>query len=275
MTDGAPLEVARPPESAGCAIGILAGVLVTLGLVAGLWQSGQPAREPATVLAEAFRWEQLPFELELLEANRDRTGAELVRLAHPDFREEIPLPVQLEQEAAGDGDEPEEQEPEAPDDASEQAPPGDERIVVEAPKDWLATVEPLATDSPPVEVIFAFYPKAAPVASMFRGRSRWGGDSEDEFPRGPQGLHREVTRDILTWGDYQANYVLERVHLPERHFRDSLRVNLSRAGAYCVLFAQWPVDHKGSAARVEELLAAFQPVEPELAAESRGAEPSR
>ena len=263
MTSEASPEPGRAPESAGCALGIITGMLVALGLVVGLWALGRPARGPETVLAEAFTWDELPFGLELAEANRNYEGAELVRLAHPDFREGIPLPALLEPEA-GDGVDEAEQEPGAPaGDAQGEAAPGDERVVVQEPRSWLATVEPLAEGTPPVEVIFAFYPEAAPVAAMFRSRGlgRWGGDGKHELPRGPEGVHREVSRDVLTWGTYQANYVLERVHLPERHFRDSLRVNLSRKGNYCVLFAQWPVDHKGSSKRVEELLGAFRPLE--------------
>lgn len=227
---GAPVESVGPPrERAGCALGISLGLLALLALVLSLLQNRARTLEPgeALGLASIRTANALPFDLEPVEAAQLPDGTRLVRFAHPDYVEGV-VPEEFEGQGAGPED--------------EQGTESDEGDLEfrEPPK----LVEPLSLDSPPVELIFTIASGPGPIESVF-GPGGWGGGTE------------RLDEGELRWGDWQADYLCDRARLKDGHFRESIRVNLSAAGSWCMLAAQWPVDHAASTERMEELLQAL------------------
>jgi hypothetical protein len=74
-------------------IGLLTMVGVTWGIFVGV---GRPI-DGAAVLAERFAYEQLPFELEVVEAHRLASGDRMVRLARPEAAAGADLPADAPQ----------------------------------------------------------------------------------------------------------------------------------------------------------------------------------
>ena len=227
-------EAGAPRERAGCAFGISLGLLFLVALVVTVLTARGRALEPHEVLEPVFAVGTLPFELAPVDAAELPDGTRLARFAHPDYTKGVvPETPESADEPADESDHESDGEP---GDESD-----DESDIHEPPK----LVDPISIDSPPVELIISLYPGPGPVEALF-GLQRRGGEGTERLEEGD-----------LKWSGWQADFVRDRARLEDGHFRESMRVDLSHDDTWCILAAQWPVDHAASKARVEELLVEF------------------
>ena len=234
--------------------------------------------DPVEVLGEVFEHPDrtLPFELELHEAALLPDGQRLVRMVHPDWVEGFG-PSSEADEPPVDGDD--------VDDGDDGT--GGTDAPEEPAEDEDDEVEPILGGAP-VEVLVVLYGKPEPVRKLFEntGGSRVMSDHVGEggpgggpggIDKGPKVETVEVV--ALGWSKWRANAIRQRAELGGGHFRESVRVNLSRGDRYEVLFAHWAPDHRANFETLTSLLrslelreAAESASEPKAASEDVGGE---
>ncbi|MCA8982009.1 MAG: hypothetical protein H6831_09410 [Planctomycetes bacterium] len=152
--------------------------------------------------------------------------------------------------------------------SEDSADPGETNDPVEQELEEDRERHALEDGTPPARVFLVRYPRRNAQAVLAEQMARHGeelgmhggdggGDGDDE-----EDHEQLLTIDggRLPWGDYDADFVLERKYTSGGHFEDVLRVNLTRGQQCWVMFALWPRDYRGSRAPVEALLDALRPV---------------
>lgn len=124
-----------------------------------------------------------------------------------------------------------------------------------------------ADGTPPSSVYLVRYPRRSAQRVLARQMARHTLSMEGPGGGRDGDTDEELAEELLTieggrlpWGDYDADFVLERKYTSDGHFEDVLRVNLTRGQQCWVLFAVWPRGYRGSRDPVEALLDALQPV---------------
>jgi hypothetical protein len=231
-----------------------------------------PARtlDARAILDEEFALAPLPFGLEPREAYDLPFGERVVLLAGPESSTDAARAEIAESAPAA-----------SPAPAASNAPDGSPTSTAPAPPaapadgapplpdffDW-STLPDGPKDQPPAHVAVVWYPRAQ-AESLMRSLFWNAGGAPGEMMMmmvGPAGGTVSLERGEIPWGDYGAAYARQRRYVlsneagtERRFFRETMRVNLSRAGVPCVLHATWAEGLPASKARVEELLESLLP----------------
>jgi hypothetical protein len=237
-------------DGKGRGVGVVLGVVLGLALIAAciVFVMRQPAGgiDGEARLASAFELGALPYGLEIVNSAQLFQGEESVVLANP--RAE-PEPPKIEPPPAKS----ESSEQSESSDKEASTPPAPE---VQKPRfDW--STLPLGEPRPPRQVSLLWYPPAAGEAAIRQqfGES-WRMSVRD---LGDEGGLTEVESGTLVWGPYAPSFAHDREFEAGHTFRDSLRVNLSTPGQYCVMIVTWPRNSPGSKTHVDEILKALAP----------------
>jgi hypothetical protein len=125
--------------------------------------------------------------------------------------------------------------------------------------DVLVRLARSAEGAGPEELVAVAYRSPSDVVRLFDP----GGDAEaasrrlDEWTRDPSfAWHTMRRRAEIAWGEWRADYQVERAFEEGGVWRESARVNLSRPKRPLVLFAQWPAGTEVVEAELKELLRA-------------------
>jgi hypothetical protein len=111
----------------------------------------------------------------------------------------------------------------------------------------------------PRQVVLTWYPAAMGEGQI---RERFGGGwSMSVKDIGEEGGSADLETGTLLWGPYAPAFVHQREFEAGKTFRDSMRVNLSTPGQYCVMVVKWPRNSPGTKAHVEEIMKALAPRE--------------
>ncbi len=225
-------------ESSLGVVGLLFGMLLLVGAVAGLAALGRPSPpfDGAAALGERFaRSGPFPFGMQVVGSERELSGRELVRLEGPRAALEV-----------------------AP--AAAIAKPG--KI------DWDAL--PAAPGGEPARAALAWYPRKS-AERVLRDQFtnlRFGSDGRGGMGGGMGGPPKAPDPRLqdagtLTWAGYAAPFVRLRTFTLEDGvpgFSETVRVNLSVGEHCCVLYLRWPAGEVGRREAVEEFLAALEPL---------------
>lgn len=229
--DGAPS--AGSSRGVGAVLGVTFGLaLIVACVVFVLWQKSGGIDGDARMRA-AFDVSALPYHLHVVNAARLFFGAETVVLADLQAQPEPgPQPVP---------------KPAPESDAS--------KTPVWKSFDWSKL--PLGEVRPPLRVSLMWYPPAAgdeQIREQFV--SAWRSPVRDI---GEAGGLAELETGTLVWGEYAPQYFHQRLFEPGRTFCDSLHVNLSTPGQYCVMVVTWPRNSPGTKDHALEILKALRP----------------
>lgn len=269
-------------ESLWGVLGIGLGLLLIAGVVWRIMSQRAGSEDPERLLEEWFVVDELPFDLEPARAALLPGGERIVVLDGPQASEldrEDPEPAsEPESESEGrDSAETEEHDSEETaaedtdseeaggetDTAEETSETSAEEDTDQAPRkkqekkiDW-AQIETLEEGTPPVRVMLVNYPEQTAESVFLRQfRSLNWTDLNDI---GNQGGRTTLDSDRMRWGQYETQYVHERLYKKNESFRDLLRVNLGLPGRYCVAYAFWAPSHPASPERMQELLTHIAP----------------
>lgn len=232
-------------------VGVVLGVGLGLALIAAcvVFVLRQPAGgiDGEARLASAFELGALPYDLEIVNSAKLFQGEESVVLANPRAEPEPPKiePPKTESPAKSESTDASEKDASKPPEPAEQKP----RF------DWSKI--PMGELRPPRQISLMWFPPAAGEAAIRQqfGES-WRMSVRD---LGDEGGLTEVESGTLVWGPYAPTFAHDRSFEAGHTFRDSLRVNLSTPGQYCVMVVTWPRNSPGSKAHVDEILKALAP----------------
>ncbi len=244
-------DVALMPPTERRGVGAVLGVVLGLALIVAclVFVLRQPAGriDGEARMRTAFDLGTLPYELEVVNSAQMFQGEESVVLANPRAEPEPPKnPLPAKSTSTEEGETPATAKDESESPVQEK----------EIPRyDWSKLA--LGESRPPRQVALMWYPPAVGDAEIKRqfGES-WSMSVRDI---GEEGGLSEVESGTLVWGPYAPAFAHERLFEAGRTFRDSLRVNLSTPGQYCVMVVTWPRNSPGSKAHVDEILKALTP----------------
>lgn len=264
MTEHPQTSAQRPPARLG---GILKlGAALAVLAIAGALLLLDPLTEvnAGEELASHFELNALPFGFRVEGAHRLMTQEVVVALGADDPRVATTPELDVTSEPVGDTDA--EAEAEAKADADSEADAASHDADDELPAAEAEDRERHAQDdgTPPSRLFLVRYPRRE-AQSVLEQQMRRHTESLDQPHGGEQDDDsREQLLTIdggrLPWGEFDADFVLERKYTSDGHFEDVLRVNLTREQQCWVLFALWPRDYRGSREPVEALLEALRPV---------------
>ena len=235
-------EESAPREHVGGVFGIAVALLLFAGTA--LWIAGQQGEEidGSALLAAHFEPFEPPASFELQDAVRLPGGESFLRFSVPG----APVPeVDGVIEALPETDE---------DDPESEDEKGDDWV------DW-TRVEIGEEGAAPSDVCLIFHP-AEKAESLMERYFR-------NFPRrGVDGLEGDGGNVVIEsgdtpWGIYETTFVRQRRFKKfdgEPNFVDSIRVNLTRRGAPCVLILIWPRGLPGSVEHAEAWLERLAPL---------------
>ncbi len=238
-----PIVDATQRRGVGSVLGVGFGLALIAACIVFVMRQSAGRIDGDARLREAFELGTLPFHLEVVSAAKLFQGEDSVVLANP--RAE-PEPPKIEVPEKKD-------EPKTPQDSEKEAEPPKPRF------DWSKL--PVGDARPPRQVELTWYPSAmgeGQIRQQFGG----GGFSMSMKDIGEEGGRTDLETGTLVWGAYAPVFVHERELEAGKTFRDSLRVNLSTPGQYCVMVVKWPRNSPGKKAHVDEILKALAPREP-------------
>jgi hypothetical protein len=252
--EGAPTprgEGALTPPSERRGVGAVLGVVLGLALIVAclVFLLRQPAGgiDGRARLRAAFDLGTLPYELEVVNSAQLFKGEESVVLANPRAEPEPPKNPVPEKSTSPEASE------NTPSAKDESKPPVPEEA---KPRyDWSKLA--MGEARPPRQLALMWYPPAVGDAQIKQQFGESGRMSVRDI--GDEGGLTEVESGTLVWGPYAPAFAHERLFEAGRTFRDSLRVNLSTPGQYCVMVVTWPRNSPGSKAHVDEILKALAP----------------
>lgn len=225
---GSPDTVASSSDRNSIAgvFGVALGLLILIGLVAGLARPRLGAPDGGALLAEWFGVETLPFGLEV-EGAVDVLGNST--MVHT--RRSL--------------DEPEAERAEPPENG--QWP-------------WIqwGELEEGPGGTPPVEVVFLRYARGTANAELERVLGRSGRKRHlHEIQK--QGGRMVIDQGTIDWGPYAVRYQVEREFERGGTFVDSVRSSLTTPGFPCVMIARWARGFPADPSAVEQVLAVLEP----------------
>lgn len=113
--------------------------------------------------------------------------------------------------------------------------------------------------TPPIDIYLVRYPASSAKQVLRTQLMRRTEDINAPLERDNE-FKLTVDGGRLPWGDFDADFVLERSYAKGGHFSDIVRVNLTREQQCWVLFATWPRDYRGSTEPIERVLDALLPL---------------
>ncbi len=217
----------QPPvrEHPGFVLGIALCILVLGSLVAWICLPKGEARDGAKLFEAWFGAGALPAEFSVAEARKLMGGEEVLRLLRSNA-----APEREKAPAAAKGN--------------------DTRV------DW-TQVEQGASDQLPLSIIFVEYPKERAkdeLGRLFSEKLQPG--KLDEI--GTSGGRLVLEIGTLSWGERSAAFVVEREFEPGGTFRDSARINLSKADGALIASASWARSEPFSKSRLQALLGSLR-----------------
>lgn len=229
-----------PREHVGGVFGIALALCFFVGT--GLWIAGQRsgALDGPALLAEHFEPFTPPGGLELRDAVRLPGGESFLRFAAPGSEAIEDLGAVTEAE---------------PEDAAPAEGGGDS-------VDW-TSVEIGPEGEPPSDVSLIFHPASQAKTLMERYFRNFPQRGVSELES--RGGNVVIESGDTSWGLYETTFVRQRRFEKfdgRPDFVDSIRVNLTRRGAPCVLILIWPRGLPGSVEAAEAWLTALVPRDP-------------
>lgn len=233
------LSADAPQRGVGTVLGVVFGLALIVACVVFVLRQSVGGIDGNAKLRAGFDLGTLPFELEVVKAAKLFQGEESVVLANPRAEPEPPKITPPPKEEA----------------KTEEKPAEPAKTEPKPRFDWSKL--PIGESKPPRQVALMWYPPSAGEAQI---RQQFG-DSFHMSARdlGDEGGLVEVESGTLVWGAYGPAFAHERLYEAGHTFRDSLRVNLSTPGQYCVMVVTWPRNSPGSKAHVDEILKALAP----------------